>query len=97
MYGLSASHWAIIIKLLLEPLKEAHCKVYIFGSRARGDHRRFSDLDVLVECPGDMAGLLSQVRDDLEQSELPIKVDLVEARYLADSYRENVKRDRVRV
>lgn len=97
MYGLSAAHWKIITTLLLDPLKAVHCKIYVFGSRARGDYKKFSDLDVLVECSTDVTSMLSEIRDDLEESELPIKVDLVENRHLAESYRENVERDKIRL
>jgi uncharacterized protein len=70
--------------------------VSIFGSRARGDFRQFSDLDVLVEGPVSPS-LLSSVSESLEESTLPFRVDIVLEGDLADSYRPGVLRDKVRV
>lgn len=54
-------------------------QVYLFGSAARGALRRGSDLDVgvlpLAPLP---VGLLSQLRERLEESNLLFRVDLVD-------------------
>jgi Predicted nucleotidyltransferases len=53
--------------------------LYLFGSRARGKARRFSDIDVAVraKCPLP-PGLLAEVREELEQSNCLLEVDLVD-------------------
>jgi predicted nucleotidyltransferase len=92
-FGLEERHWFLVDTLLVKPLLQRGCRVYVFGSRARGDHQRFSDLDVLIE--GTVtAEMLRSIKDALEESNLPIKVDLVRAGDLADSYRTSVERDR---
>ena len=50
-FGLSREHWQLVDALALEPLRKLGCEVFVYGSRARGDHRKFSDLDVLLEHP----------------------------------------------
>ncbi len=65
-------------------------------SRARGDNQKFSDLDVLVEGNVDPK-VLSKIREDLDDSSLPIKVDIVLDSTLAESYRKGVEQDRVLV
>jgi len=54
--------------------------VRIFGSRARGTNRRFSDLDLLLmteePLPPVRLGLLA---DAFDESDLPFRVDLVDA------------------
>lgn len=95
-FGLSKEHYGLIDELLFIPLREAGCDVAVFGSRARGDHREFSDLDVLVE--GEVeAAVLARIRTELEESLLPIRVDIIPARELADTYRDSVQRELVRV
>jgi len=50
----------------------------LFGSRARGDARRWSDIDVGVRPLRPLpAGLLAQTRAALEESNLLLNVDLV--------------------
>lgn len=82
--------------LAITPIKQLGAKVYVFGSRARGDHQEFSDIDLLVESPTPLPPyLLSQIRSQLEESRLPIKVDVVDIHELANSYRAGVIKDRI--
>ena len=71
-------------------------KIFVFGSRATGLNHPFSGIDILIEPPGDLPpGFLSQHRENLEQSNLEIKVGLVESKTLAQSYRDSVDRDKI--
>lgn len=50
----------------------------LFGSRARGDARRWSDIDVGIRPMRPLpAGLLAETRAALEESSLLLNVDLV--------------------
>lgn len=95
-FGLSQPHWVLLTRLLLQPVKEAGGRVWIFGSRARGDYRQFSDLDVLIGGPI-TPSLISSIGEQLEESTLPIRVDLVFEPNLADAYRSGVLNERVEV
>jgi predicted nucleotidyltransferase len=95
-FGLSQPHWDLLKRLLLQPIKEAQGRVWIFGSRARGDYRQFSDLDVLIGGPI-TPNLISSIGELLEESTLPICVDLVLEANLADSYRTGVLKERVEI
>lgn len=93
-FGVSQPHWELITRLLLDPIKKAGGSVSVFGSRARGDYRPFSDLDLLVEGPIPRS-LLSSISESLEESTLPLRVDLVFEPDLAEAYRAAVLRERV--
>ena len=99
MFGLSAKDWRTVNQLVIEPLStQHHAQVWVFGSRARGQQRPFSDLDILVDSESPLEpALLGEIRAALEESNLPIKVDLVELNTLADAYRDQVLGERVRV
>lgn len=93
-FGLEEKHLAILDTLLVQPLRAAGCTVSVFGSRARGDYLPFSDLDLLIE--GDVSrSRLSALQEQLDDSLLPIRVDMVKMEELADAYRPGVLRDRV--
>jgi predicted nucleotidyltransferase len=97
-WGLEPLDLQLLERLLFEPLKARGARVWIFGSRARGDQKKFSDLDVLFEESNPISLVeLSKIREELEESELPIKVDLVAVKDLAESYRASVMKDRVEV
>ena len=58
-------------------------EVRIFGSRATGRARPYSDLDLLVVNPSHLIWLqLADLRDQFEASDPPFKVDIVEANAL---------------
>ena len=51
--------------------------IYLFGSRARGDHSPFSDIDIAVDSKVDISSDITKLREILETSNLPYKVDIV--------------------
>lgn len=81
------------IKQCLYP--DQSIQIYVFGSRARGDYKTYSDLDLLLEGNPPLDNKqLSQLKDLFEESDLPIKVDIVTPENLLDSFKESVLRDK---
>jgi predicted nucleotidyltransferase len=80
-------------KFLLEKFPQE--RIYLFGSRARGDASVYSDIDIAIECSHSLSDRLSQVRFEIEESLIPYKVDLIElskAPYLRNIiYKEGVR------
>lgn len=81
-------------EIVLRELAGAPVQVYLFGSRARGTARRTSDVDVAVEGPVP-AGVLSRLREALEDSNVPVRVDVIELRDADDAFRARVLREAV--
>lgn len=66
--------------------------VAVFGSRATGRTRPFSDLDLLLIDPGRLSWTQrADLRDAFEGSALPFKVDVVEADSLATGMVQRVR------
>lgn len=87
----------ILNEVMISRLKKAGAQVWIFGSRARGDHKKFSDVDLLYEFPSQAtppSGLIFSVKADLDESRFSFLVDLVTAQDLAESHKDQVLRDR---
>lgn len=97
VFGISKDHWQWLETEILNPLKSRGARVYLFGSRARGTHHKFSDLDILVEAQDDLSDLIGLLTEQLEESNFPYKVDIVDNRELAASYKKSVDRDKVQV
>lgn len=68
--------------------------VWIFGSRAKGTARKYSDLDLLFG-EGLTLEQISEIREALENSNLLFKVDLVREEDLAPAYKDEVHTSRV--
>lgn len=97
-YGLSEVEFQILKDLLIDPLKDQGAQLWIFGSRARGDHQKFSDIDILFSVSKKLPEIfLFNIKDSLEESNLPYKVDLVNLENLAKSYRDDVLKDRIQL
>lgn len=70
-------------------LTDQKVDVWLFGSRATGLFRRYSDVDLLIEPKSKSkiaAQQVSQIADDFEESELPFKFDVVLADELANEF-----------
>lgn len=96
MFGLSESDYKFIVETL-RVLKKDKGTIWVFGSRARGDHQEFSDLDLMVESDKDLAAVIREVRNIFDESNLPIKVDIVPVKDFAESYKESYMQDRKRL
>lgn len=97
-FGLSDSQFIILEDLLIKPLKAKNAKLYVFGSRARGNNHPFSDIDVLfIEDPDSPIDpvFISILSESIENSNLAIKVDLVNSKNLASAYLPSVERDKI--
>jgi uncharacterized protein len=103
-FGLSESDWRIFERIVLIPLKTLGAEVWVFGSRARGQHRPFSDLDVLYrlneatkKTDANFDARIFEIKANAEDSNLAIKVDLVDESTLAASYRDAILEDRIAI
>lgn len=90
--GLSDSQMEFIEKTLRDFLKsKQQFTVAVFGSRARGGYRQYSDLDLWIETtPSLTRSEEADLRSLFETSDLPIKVDIVTPESCLDSYLENI-------
>ena len=53
-------------------------EVFLFGSRAKNTNQEFSDIDIAIKCSNLDFATLAKIRFDLEESNLPYKIDLVD-------------------
>ncbi|TSE28210.1 Nucleotidyltransferase domain protein [Tepidimonas thermarum] len=72
-------------RILAPVVRRYGADVWLFGSRARGDARRASDIDVALRAPTPVPpDVLAGVREALEESHIPFRVDLVDYRSAAE-------------
>jgi predicted nucleotidyltransferase len=69
-------------------------EIYLFGSWAKGHPSRCSDIDVAILPREPLPqGLLSQVREALEESQVLYPVDLVDLSEASSQFRESILRE----
>ena len=68
--------------------------VYLFGSWARGTQRPTSDIDVAIESAEPLPrALLASLREALEESTIPNRVDVVDLAETDAAFRDRVRRE----
>lgn len=98
-FGLTNEEYNFIQNNVIVPLQKYDTTVWCFGSRARGDYKKFSDLDLMLETSkaGDGYAFIQEVgriKDFLSASNFPYKVDIVILSDFAQSYRAGYERDK---
>lgn len=63
-------------------------KVYIFGSRAIGNARKFSDIDIGIEGAKLSIETYFKLKDAFEESNIPYTVDIIEMNETSDSFKK---------
>lgn len=70
-------------------------KIYVFGSRALGTHRQYSDVDLLVESkPPVSQSQLDQIKELIEKTDTPFVYDLVTLETLKPEYAQKIHTDK---
>ena len=92
---LSADERALICAILRKNLAEKF-RVFVFGSRAGGTVKPWSDLDLSIEGPGPLPlSTLATLRDAFDESSLPWKVDLVDRFTASDAFGNIIDRHKL--
>lgn len=96
-FGLTDSQLSLIKELVTELLSQAVTyKVFVFGSRAHGTEKKYSDIDLWIESAPDVSQQqLTNFLEKVETSDLPIKVDVLTASNCLDAYRDRILNERV--
>ena len=91
---LKEEHLRMVLRILRETVPR--CEVWAFGSRATGNARPGSDLDIALRDTG-LVPLtrLGALREAFEESSLPFFVDILDWNAMPESFRENIRRDRI--
>lgn len=68
-----------IKKIIFQFIDKSIDKVFIFGSRATNQARKFSDIDIGIEGEKQIElWKMAEIKDAFEESNLPYKVDVVD-------------------
>ena len=78
-------------RIVLGLLGTHRARVFLYGSRARGDAGRGSDIDIAVWPQAPLpAGTLARIREALEESTIPYHVDVLDLSSVHEAFREKV-------
>src|SRR5689334_3952955 len=94
---LSADHKQIVLETLGAHLPRG-TKAWVFGSRATGRARRYSDLDLVIDA-GRRLTLddFARLTEAFSDSDLPYRVDVVDWLGVEDRWRQAIAPERLRL
>lgn len=92
---LPADHRQLVLRVLDAHLPRS-TKAWVFGSRATGRARRYSDLDLAIDA-GRRLSLdeLAELAEAFSDCDLPYKVDLIDWHNIDDRWRQTITAERV--
>jgi len=94
MLDLAPEHLSIVLSILRE--RAPGSRVYAFGSRVMGTAKPFSDLDIAIDGPSPISSdQLALLHEDLVDSDLPIRVDVVDLTTASKAFRDLIAVRRV--
>lgn len=90
MADLTTEQLAVVREILQRHF--GHTRAWIFGSRARGEARPTSDLDlaILADRPLSFA-VLGAIEEDFAESDLPFRVDIVDWATTSPAFRSRIE------
>ena len=92
MIDLAPEHLKTVQRILAEIVPD--CEVRAFGSRATWTATEHSDLDLAIISPEPLAWVRrSRLSEAFEESDLPIRVDVVDWESLSDGFRQTIDGD----
>jgi predicted nucleotidyltransferase len=83
--------------IVLKHINPSEADIWLFGSAARGDMKRWSDIDIAIAPRQELASsVFSDLREELEESSVPYTVDVVDLRSAGDDLKAAIKEEGVR-
>ena len=93
MFGLENRHVDFIKEILQKHLPNSDAKFYIFGSRAKGNYREYSDVDIAIDSPDLTLDKKLQIQSDFDNSTFPYEVDIVDLKTIQENFKNFISAD----
>lgn len=95
MFGLEERHLNFIKETLKKYVPSPDAKFYIFGSRARGKYREYSDVDIAIDSPDLTSEIKTKLEFEFENSTFPYEVDIVDLNTIKENFKTLIQDDLV--
>ena len=70
-----------------------NCKIYLFGSRVKNTAKKYSDIDIALDCQNLNDNILLKIKNDFENSTLPYEVDVVDLNTISTTFKTHIIND----
>lgn len=70
------------------------CKIYLYGSRARGDYSQGSDIDLALDAGRKIEPkTISLIKEAIEESTIPLFVDIIDLNAVTPEFKNKIIKD----
>ncbi len=92
MNHINPSYQKTLVDIIAKRLPS--CTIYLYGSRARLQHKEGADVDLALDNkkPIDFSAL-ANIRFDIEESTIPLMVDIVDIHNISQDFLDEIKKD----
>lgn len=93
MFGLEERHINFILEVLHKNIPHRDAKFYVFGSRAKGTNREYSDIDIAVKLSNEKisADVLGKILLEFSDSTLPYEVDVIDLNAIDEKFNKLIE------
>lgn len=91
MFGLEDRHLNFIKEMLKKHISNPEAKFYIFGSRATGKYKKYSDVDIAIDCTNMTSDQKIKLQSDFDNSTFPYEVDIIDLNNIQDNFKNLIK------
>ena len=95
MFGLEERHLDFIKETLNKYIPDTNAKFYIFGSRAKGKYREYSDVDIAIDATNLTSAIKLKLELEFENSTFPYEVDIIDLNNVKESFKNLIQDDLV--
>ena len=73
-----------------------YTKIYLFGSRARGTHNTWSDVDIALDANKELSiNMLDELRSVLQATNMPYKIEVVDFHRIPTAMQNEIRKEGV--
>lgn len=88
----------LLRQIVYKYLPDDSYEAFVFGSRATGKNRKYSDIDLGINGPKPLTSKeYVLIQDALEESDLPYHVDIVDFKKVSDRFKQISLRSIIRI
>jgi predicted nucleotidyltransferase len=97
--ALENKHLKLILQIIRNTLPDTNAAVYVFGSRATGRAKAYSDIDLAIDYDKTKLQMEKMIKlsVDFENSLLPYRVDIVDLNNITKEFKSMIANDLVRL
>jgi predicted nucleotidyltransferase len=97
LIALSEKYLTIIQNICKDVFHGVDVEVVLYGSRARGNVRDSSDIDLAVISSKTLSKEIRVFREQLNECAIPYLIEVIEFSDVSDTFKENIKREGIAV